>query len=114
MKSLQRQLETIRDILNATSAYGRVYHYERPKEKPQSFIVWQEAGEADSTDSDNRKQEQQINGTIDLFTKEEYDHLVDEVQEALNSAENIGWRLSSVQYEDETEYIHYEWEFNIG
>ena len=50
---------------------------------------------------------------IDCFTQKEYDPVLDEIQDALNEAE-IGWRLSSVQYEDETNLIHSEWEFNIA
>lgn len=114
MKSLQTQLKALRDVLNTTSARGKIYHYKRPKDKPKHWVVWQEAGEGESFDSDNRKKYQQINGTIDCFSLEEYDPLFDEIQEALNNAENVGWRLNSVQYEDETNLIHYEWEFNIG
>lgn len=91
-----------------------MYHYARPAKLPPSFIVWQEAGEAGSFSSGNKKDGQQVTGTIDCFTQEEYDPLLDEVQDALNRAENVGWALISVQYEDGTDMIHYEWEFNIG
>ena len=61
---------------------------------------------------DNRKQEQQVHGTIDCYTKIEFDPLLDEIQDALNAA-GIGWSLLTVQYEDETNLIHYEWEFYV-
>lgn len=111
MKSLQKNLKHLRDVLKTTSA--PVYHYTKPKSVKAPWVVWQEDGEAESFDSDNRKAEQQVHGTIDCYTLTEYDPLLDEIQEALNGAE-IGWRLSSVQYEDETNLIHYEWEFNIA
>ena len=38
---------------------------------------------------------------------------VDGIQEALWSA-GIGFRLNSVQYEDDTNLIHYEWEFWVA
>lgn len=63
--------------------------------------------------ADNRKQEQQISGTVDCFTQIEYDPLLDEIQEALDATENVAWMLESVQYEDETKYIHYEWAFRV-
>lgn len=111
MKSLQKNLKHLRDVLNTTSA--PVFHYTKPKSVKAPWIVWQEDGEAGAFDSDNRKAEQQVHGTIDCFTQKEYDPVLDEIQDALNEAE-IGWRLSSVQYEDETNLIHYEWEFDIA
>lgn len=114
MKSLTQNLKRIRDALNSTSARGRVFHYKRPKDKPSNWIVWQEDGEMGSHEANNRKYNQQIHGTIDCFSLNEYDDLFDEIQDALNGLENVGWSLNSVQYEDETNLIHYEWEFYIS
>ena len=58
-----------------------------------------------------KEQEQIIHGTIDFFTKTEYHKTIDDIQAALTASPRIGWNLSSVQYEDETNLIHYEWEF---
>lgn len=113
MKSLNLNLKRIRDALNTTSATGRVFHYLRPHDTSTAWIVWQEDGEGDSLEVNNHKAEQQIHGTIDCYSLEEYDGLFDEIQDALNGLENVGWSLLSVQYEDETNLIHYEWEFNI-
>jgi hypothetical protein len=76
------------------------------------YIVWAEDGQADSLWADSRVQEQVIQGTIDYFTKTENDPNVDAIQTALNDAE-ISFRLNSVQYEDETKYIHHEWIFEV-
>ena len=54
-----------------------------------------------------------ISGTIDLFTKQEYDPWVQEITRALEDAE-ITCRIESIQYEDETGYIHYEWRFEVA
>ena len=113
MKSLQQNLKYIRDALNTTSANGRIGHYKHPAKEKPSFIVWQEDSEAYSHNTNNRKIQQQIHGTIDCFSLVEYDPLVDEIQDALDKA-GIGWGLLSVQYEDETNLIHYEWEFYIA
>ena len=53
-----------------------------------------------------------MQGTIDLYTKTEFDPLVDQIHEAM--AENkIPASISSVQYEDETQLIHYTWDFEV-
>ena len=76
------------------------------------YIVWMEDGEGDSLHLNDKKNEQVITGTIDLFTKDEYDQLIDDIQNALSEAD-ISFILNSVQYEEETEFIHYEWRFEI-
>jgi hypothetical protein len=53
-----------------------------------------------------------VTGTIDLFTQNEFDPVVDQIQEGLNEL-GIGWDLNSTQYEDETNLIHYEWTFRV-
>ena len=72
----------------------------------------QEDGEGDSLHLNDKKNEQVITGTVDLFTKDEYDQLIDDIQNALSGAD-ISFILNSVQYEEETEFIHYEWRFEI-
>ena len=102
-------------LMNAlTSIDGlRVYHYWRPQMNAP-FCVWQEDGEADSFHANNFKKEQVVTGTVDYFTLVEFDETVDEIQAKLNSIEVLGWRLNSVNYEDDTNMIHYEWEFEIS
>lgn len=88
-----------------------VYHYWRPV-KSAPCIIWAETGEENSFHANNRKKEQNIIGTVDLFTKTEFDPLADSVQATL---ENLGvtWSLDSVQYEDETNLIHYSWQWGV-
>lgn len=109
MQSVNDKLMKIRDAL---SHIDNVHHYLRPAKGKPPFIVWQEDGSATDMWADSRMSEQQIHGTIDLFTETEYDPLVDQIQTALNGV-MAGWSLLSVQYEDETNLIHYEWEWNI-
>lgn len=96
-----------------TSIEGlRVSHYLRPQLQPP-FCVWQEDGEASSLQGDNHKGEQAISGTVDYFTQTEYDPMIDTIQDVLNATEGLGWSMSSVQYEDETDLIHYEWNWSV-
>lgn len=90
----------------------KVYHYWRPRLQAP-FCVWAEDGEGNSIHTNNHKSEQVITGTIDYFTRDEFDEMVENIQNALNTTENVGWQLLSVQFEDETNLIHYEWEFEV-
>lgn len=107
MTSLQTKLAEIKETL--TGACESCYHYWRAKADPP-YLIWAEDGEATSFHGDNHKQEQQIHGTADYFTKTEFDQTIDGIQDALNGV-MAGWRLNSVQYEDDTGLIHYEWEW---
>lgn len=88
-----------------------VSHYNAHK-KPDKYIVWAEDTETDSGHGDNRKTIQVIQGTLDYFTKTEFDPIFNQVQDVLNSMD-IAWKLNSIQYEDDTSYIHYEWVWQV-
>lgn len=106
---MMSKLLKIRDALNSIEGL-KVYHYWRPRlEAP--FCVWAEEGEGDSIWTNNHKQEQVITGTIDYFTLTEYDPMVDAIQEQLNQIETLGWNLSAVLYETDTNLIHYSWDW---
>ena len=107
---MNSKIKIIRDVLNTVS--DNVHHYECMK-KGDQYIVWAEDSEGSSVEGDNRKDNQSIQGTIDYFTRTEFDPMVDDIQEALIDAE-ISFYLNSVQYEDETKYIHYEWVWDVG
>lgn len=87
------------------------YHYFRPV-KTTPWIVWAESGEESSFNADNHKVEQRIVGTVECFTKKEFDPLLDSVQGVLDSL-NLTWGIESVQYEDETNLIHYTWNWGV-
>ena len=73
------------------------------------YIVWEEDGGKDLL-ADNRHSERAMTGTADLFTKQEFDPMVYMIGEAFDDY-GICWRLASTQYEDETGYWHYEYEW---
>ena len=73
-----------------------------------NYIVWAEDGQADSVWADGRMKEQTITGTIDYYTKTEYDVNFSAIQAALDGI-GISYRLNSIQYEEITHYIHTEW-----
>lgn len=105
------KLQKIRDALVSVEGLI-VYHYWHPNLNAP-YCIWQEDGEGDSLHTNNHKAEQVITGTIDYFTRTEFDENFENIQKVLNELENCGWMLNSVQYEDETNLIHYEWAFQI-
>lgn len=107
---MNSKIKIIRDTLLKVS--DNVGHYEAVKKNDQ-YIVWAEDSEGNSVEGDNRKTNQSIQGTIDYFTRTEFDHMVDRIQEALRDAK-ISFYINSVQYEEETKYIHYEWVWEVG
>ena len=113
--TLQQKLERIGTALVAAVG-DNVYHYWRPNMQPP-FCVWAEDGERDSLDADNQKAEQAIVGYVDYYTKTEYDSALDTVQDVLHGLAAVmpfGWRLDSVQYEDDTNLIHYQWVWSVA
>lgn len=104
MKSLQTILNSLYTPFLELDC--KVSHYKRATKPP--FVVWAEDGEDASFSSDNHKTEQQLTGVIDFFTLTEFDSIADDIQDILE-AEEVGWNLQSVQYENETNLIHYQW-----
>ena len=102
-------LETVKDaLLTVTDNVGHYTAYD----DTDKYIVWAEDGEIASLETNNYKAGQTVEGTIDYFTRDEDDVNIMAIPNALNAA-RIGWVLNSVQYEDETRFIHYEWLFRV-
>ena len=110
MIALQNKLRQMGEAFAAVTSNS--CHYFRPVTAFPA-LIWAEDGEADSFNADNHKACQNITGTVDLFTKTEFDPLLDDVQAALEGL-GVAWRLESVQYEDETNAIHYEWTWEVA
>ena len=94
----------------------KVYHYWRPN-MTAPFVVWAEDGEDTDLDADDRKQEQAIAGYVDYYTKLEYDERADALQAIfyeLQATDAFNWRLDSVQYEEDTNLIHFHWTWVIA
>ena len=79
--------------------------------KSQRYFVWQEDGANDLT-AGNSHAERAVQGTTDLFTKQELDPWVDQLGEAL-SRHGVAWYLNSVDYEEDTGFFHYEWVWEV-
>ena len=49
----------------------------------------------------------------DFFTKREFDPWVEAFEASLNRCQGLTWRLNSIQYEEDTGFTHYEWEWEV-
>lgn len=99
--------ETI--IAAHTAVTDAVSHARRLKS--ERYFVWQEDG-ANDLAADGGHAERAVQGTTDLFTKREHDPWADELGEAF-TAHGVAWYLSSVQYEEDTGFFHYEWVWEV-
>ncbi len=85
-----------------------VYHYFARANNRMAYVVWQE----DSTQNfygDNRTAEHGWSMSVDLFTKVENDPLMESIPELFDGL-GVPYRVESVDYEDDTQYIHVTWE----
>lgn len=87
-----------------------VLHYWHPRQAAP-YILWQEDS-CDTFKADNKSAERKWVGVVDLYTQTEYDDLLDDIVAAL---ENVGavWKISSVDYEDETNLIHFTFDWEL-
>lgn len=107
--TLQQKLKRLGDCLAET--VPNTFHYFRPM-MDAPFCVWAEDGGGGFC-ADDRSVEQSASGTVDYFTRTEYDPAFDGIQVALDSL-GICWELNSVQFEPDTNLIHYEWIWELA
>lgn len=89
----------------------RLWRYIAPPNATVPYAVWAEDQRFDYL-ADDHHAEHGWQGTIDYFTKTEDDSQTTVIEQTLDSLP-IGWTLNSVQYEEETGVIHYEWVWSI-
>lgn len=98
-----------RIIAAHTDVTDQVSHITRMSS--ERYFVWQEDGRND-LGANNRHAESAVTGSTDLFTKMEFDPWVDSLGESLSS-HGVAWALNSIQYEEETGFYHYEWNWEV-
>ena len=62
--------------------------------------------------ADGEHAERAYTGTVDYFTRDPSGAPQQAVEAALEAGA-FTWELNSVQYEQDTGFIHYEWEFSV-
>lgn len=102
-------LDIIKNMLLGLT--NKAYHYHAPEKVSAPYIVWAEDSSVDF-EADNHHGEFAFQGTIDLYTLDDEDPLFNGIVNGLNGT-RAAWYLNSVQYEEETALIHYEWVFEV-
>lgn len=102
----------IRDLLNGVLP-GKVYHYEPPDGEKPPYIVWAEDSEGNTLYADDKRAEVVQQGTIDLFTKKEYDPIKGQIETALDEAGICFW-YNGAYFDNDTKIIHHEWIWEVA
>lgn len=93
-----------------TAVTDQVSH--RRRLKSQRYFVWQEEGQ-NVLGADSCLGERAIQGSTDLFTKQENDPWKAAFETSLDAAVGVAWYLNSIQYEEDTGFVHYEWVWEV-
>ncbi|WP_105303098.1 hypothetical protein [Anaerolactibacter massiliensis] len=107
--SVSEKLKIVRNVLVNVGG-DIVFHYRRPA-GTKRFVVWQEDAQETALHVNNASKEIVLTGTIDFFTPNEFDTLIDDITAAFSQSQRVKAQINSVQYEDQTGLIHYEWRF---
>lgn len=90
---------------NAVSHAGRL--------QSSRYFVWQEElTEVDPT-SDNKHENEVVNGSTDLYTKNEFDPWRLALQAEFNKNPRITWQKTGCSYEPDTGFWHYSWDWVV-
>ncbi len=78
----------------------------------ERYFVWMEDGANDLV-ADGRHVERAVTGVTDLYSKTEFDPWADALEESFDRA-GISWSLQSVDYEEETGFYHWSWDWEVA
>lgn len=99
-------------LIEALNATGYAFaHHAWSKAPDGDYGTYAEDSGEDLT-ANNIHIERGTVGYISYFTRDDSEAPRQTIEAALNSI-NIPWSLNTVQYENDTGYIHYEWEFGV-
>lgn len=76
------------------------------------YFVWQETGSSDLL-AGNGHGERVMTGTTDFYTKQTFDPWAEALEESM-TRHGIAWQLISIDYEEETEFFHYSWDWEAA
>lgn len=96
------------DALNRTGYQFALYAWDRP---PQGDYGTVSVVEGNDLIADGLHIERGTQGYVDYFTRDPSETPRNTIEGVLNGM--CAWSLNSVQYEEDTHYIHYEWMWSI-
>ena len=99
------------ELIQALNTTGYKFaHFGWSKAPHGDYGVYAEDGE-NALEANNVHVESVLQGTVDYFTRDASDTPRTTIEAALNGV--CAWYLNSIQFEDDTGYIHYEWVFEV-
>ena len=101
-------------ITTALSATGYKYAHFAWNHAPNSTYLVYAEDEAIPLRADEHQAERIMHGTIDCFTRDDSGAPLTTVESQLNTIDNFSFKLNSIQFEEETGLIHYEWEWSLA
>ena len=105
-------LQTLKTALDSTGLPFAHYAWAKSaSELRKDHGVYAEDG-ANDLYAGNVHLEKAIQGTIDYYTRDDSGTPQTIIENALNNGE-IAWYLNSIQFEEDTGFIHYEWVFEV-
>ncbi len=101
------------ELINALTATGYQFaHFGWSKAPTGDYGVYAEDG-ANDLIAWNKHVEKILQGTVDYFTRDDSGYPKVVIELALDSVP-VAWYLNSIQFEEDTGYIHYEWVWECG
>lgn len=101
-------MQRVKDALDSTGyAFA---HFGWSKQPSGDYGVYAEDGARDF-EANGRHEEKGLTGTIDYFTRDDSGTPKTVIENAINGL--FPWYLNSIQYENDTGFIHYEWVFSL-
>lgn len=96
------------EVITILTAQGFLFAHHGWSHAPSGdYGVWAEDGSND-LEADNHHGEHATAGTLDYFTRDDTGAPKAAIEAALEAG-NVAWYLNTIQFEDDTGYIHYEW-----
>ena len=102
-------MDELKAALDATGL--QFAHFGWSKAPAGDYGVYAEDG-ANDLYADDIHAEKAVQGTIDYFTRDDSGAPQTTIENALNNGQ-IAWYLNSLQFEEDTGFIHYEWVFEV-
>lgn len=90
----------------------KLYHHTAPPNAVPPYIVYGEQGQGEILSADDQQDGYSMTVTVDIFSKKGKEPLFKQVYDTLND-NYISFYLKSVQYEEDTGLIHYEYETDV-
>lgn len=89
----------------------RFAHFAWSSAPAGDYGVYGEDG-GDQFDADNRFGERVVTGSVDWYTRTDDEVGKDKIEELFKDLQDsccFAWYLNTIQYENDTRFLHYEW-----